>query len=399
MSGKGVQALADRIVASWIRNLPLTPGGYAENIDGGWREAPTPAGARERTSLAQMRLAYTFLHAGERGLEGALVAGRSALGRAHSIFWREELRGWIRSADERGVALDTTVDTYDQAFGLLALSWDRDPEGLGTRATASSRRLARTALAGLDEDAADRGGYREIRNGTRSSRLVAYPRLRRQNPHMHLLEAFLSWAKADPEGPWLDHAAAIVDLMRKRFIDPASGVLREYFDDSWRPAPGAPGSLLEPGHHFEWVWLLNEYRKLSGDGSVLAPAQALYDFAMERGVDDDALAFDGIDLGGAIVAGTKLLWPQTEQLKAHLAMCEWRGDEGARSLARGLLETIEKLYLCRDDGLFANQLDRAGSPLPVPTPSRVLYHLFLALAEAERVLGAEPKGSVIPSAT
>jgi mannose/cellobiose epimerase-like protein (N-acyl-D-glucosamine 2-epimerase family) len=381
---------ADEIALSWLRRLPQTPGGYAEAILPGWREAVPTNGGPERTSLSQLRLAYVLLHAGSRGVEGALAAGRAALNRACQVFWRGGLRGWIRSADERGLTLDATVDTYDQAFGLLACSWDREPGSGGSAAADGALRLARDALAGLDEDAADavHGGYRELRNGAEASRMVRHPGLRRQNPHMHLLEAFLSWSSIDPSGPWLDRASAIKDLLLKRFIDPASGALREYFDDAWGPAPGEPGRILEPGHHFEWVWLLSEYRKVTGDAAVLGPARALYHSAVRTGVDGDGLAFDAIDLHGSVVSGTKLLWPQAEQLKAHLAMYEWTGDAAALAAARRLLGAMQRLYI--GDGLFTNQLDREGLPVPAPTPSRVLYHLFLALVEAERVLADAP---------
>ena len=41
-------------------------------------------------------------------------------------------------------------------------------------------------------------------------------------------------------------------------------------------------------------------------------------------------------------------------------------------------------------GIWHNQLDRAGVPLPVSLPSRVLYHLFLCLAETLRLMPLLP---------
>jgi mannose/cellobiose epimerase-like protein (N-acyl-D-glucosamine 2-epimerase family) len=375
---------AGRLAARWLRSLPLTPGGYAESLLQGWVEAEPTGRARERTSLAQLRLAYVFLHAGLLGVEGASAAGRAALDRANGVFWREDLRGWTRSADAEGASLDETVDTYDQAFGLLALAWDRDSFEDGMARAELARRRALSALAALDDDACPSGGYREFRNGRTASRLTAFPGHRRQNPHMHLLEAFLAWRRVDPEGPWGRRAAAIVDLLRTRFLDPDEGFLREYFDDSLKPVFGKPGSTLEPGHHFEWVWLLNEYRKASGDETVARQAKVLYEFASRRGVDADGLAFDAVDPNGFILAGTKLLWPQAEQLKAHLAMYEWTGDEKARLEARRTLRLILSRYLAKGNWLFANRLGRGGRPISEPTPSRVLYHLYLALIEADR---------------
>ncbi|HRR42157.1 MAG TPA: hypothetical protein P5244_13055, partial [Syntrophales bacterium] len=57
--------------------------------------------------------------------------------RMTEIFWRADARGWFRSVDASGGRLDETIDTYDQAFGLLPLAWEYrvtgDPEIQATR--------------------------------------------------------------------------------------------------------------------------------------------------------------------------------------------------------------------------------------------------------------------------
>ena len=82
---------------------------------------------------------------------------------------------------------------------------------------------------------------------------------RRQNPHMHLLEALLALHVATGEKNWLRRAGALVDLFKRRFVDPQTGALIEFFAEDWSAAPGDEGRLREPGHQFEWVWLLFEY--------------------------------------------------------------------------------------------------------------------------------------------
>ena len=54
-------------------------------------------------------------------------------------------------------------------------------------------------------------------------------------------------------------------LALTRFIDPETGVLREFFDADWR-APGGEDGLVEPGHQFEWAWLLQRWGRLRGEG-------------------------------------------------------------------------------------------------------------------------------------
>ena len=49
----------------------------------------------------------------------------------------------------------------------------------------------------------------------------------------------------------------------------------------------------------------------------------------------------------------------------------------------------------RPDGAnWHNQLARDGTPMTPVTPARVLYHLFLAVAEADRLLARSRQASV-----
>jgi mannose-6-phosphate isomerase len=49
---------------------------------------------------------------------------------------------------------------------------------------------------------------------------------------------------------------------------------------------------------------------------------------------------------------------------------------------------IGKAFTRPDGANWHNQLARDGTPIAPVTPARVLYHLFLCVAEADRLLGA-----------
>ena len=51
------------------------------------------------------------------------------------------------------------------------------------------------------------------------------------------------------------------DLCIEKFIDPASGALREFFAADWSPALGVEGQI-QPGHHYEWAFLLDRWARL-----------------------------------------------------------------------------------------------------------------------------------------
>jgi len=95
--------------------------------------------------------------------------------------------------------------------------------------------------------------------------------------------------------------------------------------------------------------------------------------------------FDGVDAQGALTAGTKLLWPQTEYIKACVARAEWLDDAAARAAIPAHLKLIAEHFMRPDGANWHNQLARDGSPIAAVTPARVLYHLFLAVAEVERL--------------
>ena len=45
---------------------------------------------------------------------------------------------------------------------------------------------------------------------------------------------------------------------------PTTGALREFFAADWSPAPGIDGRIAEPGHHYEWAFLLARWAALTG---------------------------------------------------------------------------------------------------------------------------------------
>lgn len=327
----------------------------------------------DKSTLSTARLIYCFSHAAVLDPAGPGLSAAS-----HGLdFLRRRLAnpagGFYRSVGSDGTPLDGSNDLGDLAFVLFACGWYHRASG-----DASALSLAETTMAFLESRMrAPNGGFLDDDKGSPT---------RRQNPHMHLLEACHVLAEQAGEtaaspGRWLDRANALVALLKGHFLDTDTGALFEQFDTDWRPLPNAP---LEPGSHFEWVWTLTRHCRLTGDSSVLPIADRLYRFALTHGLDHDpakpCLAFDAIDAAGRPLAATKLLWPQTEAIKAFAVRAAWDQDAARRLSA--MLELLFSLYVDATTGLFHNQLERDGTPRAVAMPLRVLYHLELALVEA-----------------
>ncbi|HLI14206.1 MAG TPA: AGE family epimerase/isomerase [Alphaproteobacteria bacterium] len=371
--------LGDTVLPYWVVVVAVAsePAGYVEYLT---RDGVRDARA-EKTPLVTARLIYVFSHAHVLGL------GRDVLKAAEHGFrflvercWDARDGGFFHKVAADGTPIDRRKDAYDHAFALFAMAWLH-------RATRRREPLdwAARIIAYMDEALTDpTGGYRE-HIGTGDPQ----PLPRRQNPHMHLLEAFHALFEATGDEAWLTLASAIIDLFERHFFDRETGSLGEFFTADWQPAPGALGVLREPGHHFEWVWLLHHHARLTGSDASLVAADRLYHFALRHGLDKRPgripAAFDEIDRMGRLVTESKLLWPQTEAVKAFLARWEFLED---RDAARRVLDhtvLLFRWFLVDETARWRNRLAADGREIPGELPVRVLYHLFLGLAELVRL--------------
>src|SRR6185437_5839099 len=74
-----------------------------------------------------------------------------------------------------------------------------------------------------------------------------------------------------------------------------NGAIREFYDAQWRPVAGAAGRSVEPGHQFEWAWLLARWAKLHGNTHADKAARRLFEIGM-KGVDSErGVAMDELD--------------------------------------------------------------------------------------------------------
>jgi mannose-6-phosphate isomerase len=210
--------------------------------------------------------------------------------------------------------------------------------------------------------------------------------LLRQNPHMHLLEALLALHEATGEARWLAEADTLVRLFLGHFHDPATGTLGEHFAVDWQPHPET-GHIVEAGHHFEWVWLLHRYHAAGGTAPVADAAERLFAFADRHGYDPDHGGIhDHVDRAGAPLLTSRRIWPVTEAIKAHAARIE-AGASVPQGQPDRLIVHLFKDFLRPERHGWIETTTREGVPQQTNLPGSTPYHLFLAAAEATRVLG------------
>ena len=353
----------------WERGADHEAGGFHERL----RQDGTPTGEARRARLHPRQM-YAFSLAEELGWEGD-----SEKAVQHGLdFYLEHYRRpdhLMRTlVDASGKALDERPVLYDQAFALLgyASAYDTlDDESLRDSARDLHDQLrARMAnpILGFEES---------------TPRLL--PLL--SNSHMHLFEASLAWMDLDHDARWQTLASQIVELALTRFVDPNTGFLREFFDEHWQPVPGNEGRIAEPGHQFEWAWLLLRWVERTGDASARDIALRLIDLGERHGVDTQReVAITSLLTDRSVRDPVARLWPQTERLKAACIAAEHTKDSQywamAASAARGLMKYLDTPIV----GLWRDKMLPDGILVDEPAPASSFYHIVCAVAEMEHTL-------------
>ncbi len=368
--------LVEELAPLWERHgLDRAHGGYWNRLGPGLE--PLPDGFKRL--LVHTRQLYSFSRAAELGA-GAWASAAASHGLDFLVrrFWDPRHGGWFATTRDAGEPLDRRKDLYGHAFAIFALAEHHRISG-----EPESLRLARATLALVRECLRDakNGGYCEA--ASEDWQPLELPR--RQNPHMHLLEALLALHAVAPAEGALADCAAIVDLLASRWSDPASGALGEFFGPSWEAASGEPGEVVEPGHGFEWFALLQRFVELGGDPSGLQVAERLLGFAERHGVDADGGVFDQVDRGGQPLSTGKRLWPQTERLKALAVLVRGRDDALRRDQLEEALAHCAGRYIDPMTRGWREQLARDGRVLSSAQNATSVYHVVAAFGEALRV--------------
>jgi mannose/cellobiose epimerase-like protein (N-acyl-D-glucosamine 2-epimerase family) len=367
-------------VQAWIRNeaLPFWGTVGVDVARGGFHERLDLTGAPitdvPKRLMVQGRQLYVFCHAGLLGwsTDARHLADRCVEYMLGAFYQRDGEAGFVHSLAPDGGIASAVRDTYAHAFALLGLAWYHRITG-----DAQVLKIVDETLAFLDRAlASDRGGY-----------IDALPRpdaLRRQNPHMHLFEAFIALHQATGDARFLARGAEIFGVFSTGFFQPSTGALTEYLTEDLDPVPDARGRISEPGHHYEWIWLLRYFQRASGR-DVSAYCSALYDHANRFGWDAAGYIRDEVEATGAVIKTSRRSWPHTEGLKANIVEGEF-GRASCDAQAVRCLQRLADTFIGRPvPGGWIDHVDEKGAPLVTMMPASTLYHLFCAIAEAARV--------------
>ncbi len=380
--------------------LPLWWALGADRQNGGFYEALDRAGRpdeRLRRLRVQARQVYAFATGAALGWRGPW---REAVDHGLAYLERRYRRadGLYRTlVTPDGAPLNDAALLYDQAFVLIA-------RAAAARVLPERRReLEAEAAAHLEQILAvfrhDGGGFREPDYEQTPPRYgLDFEGEFQCNAQMHLFEAALGWAEISADPRWVAVADEIGALACVRFIDPESGALRELFDAGWNPAEGEAGRIIDPGHQFEWAWLLEQWSWQSGRSEAAGAAARLFE-AGARGVDAArGVAMDSLWDDFAPRERTARLWPQTERLKAAHLLAQRPAQElnGVRCASAIAAAAAMQRYLGTPlPGLWGDCMDADGRISEGPAPASAIYHIAGAIAELMgRRIVADPGAKV-----
>ena len=368
--------LFDHFLPRWQKHGQDDDGGFVYQLHPDWSRADNP----DRRLRVQARQTFVFAKAAALGAGDAHAdAARRGFEYMLKRFGDAEQGGFFLTLTADGEPLDTNKELYEHAFVLLACAAVHEAFG-DERALPTARGVCDLIDAKLADS--EHGGYFEGADREWNPRRDG---ARRQNPHMHLFEAMLAWSDADPAGPWRQRAGDLLDLFYRRFYDVPSDLLREYYTQAWQPAPGEQGEIVEPGHHFEWVFLLEEYARIFGESQWGDATMGLWGWGREHGLDAAGGVYDECRRDGGVARATKRVWPQTEWLRALTIRYRDSLETDWRDQIEAHLDWMREHYCQGCFPGWKDKLDADGNVIEETMHATSVYHIFgafTALMEA-----------------
>ena len=336
------------VLPHWLEHgVDAGSGVFVECLDS--QGAPMPEVPR-RGRVAPRQL-FTLARARRLGFDDKRVPGVLERGASTLLASRTPERGFPSKIDAQGCAVEADGVLYDHAFVLLAGA------ELQAAGVSGGAELAAQASELVDTRFRDpAGGYHTVMD-MRGDKLA--------NPHMHLLEASLLHAQVTGSGAAQARVREIADIALAHML--RDGVVAERMGPDFE---ASEQNWVEPGHCYEWAFLLHEAAEMLNDAALAGAARALFERS-EAFVEADGLVVDRV---GA--QASYRLWPQLERLRCLVSF-------GQHETAGPLLSTIRAHYLDRGpEAGWIDKLDADRQAVGERVPASMLYHLMTALPPA-----------------
>lgn len=372
------QWLSENVFPLWAaKGIDPHNHAFVENFS--FQGEPLPG---SRRAMVQARQIYSFVTGAKmlvcppEEVKNIVVAAARSLIQLYSL----PSGAFVHAVDEQGKVVTADSELYTQAFVIfgMACAYEIDPNP-------EYRQVAKNLVAYLDRERAhSAGGYTELKSGKLCFQ---------SNPHMHLFEAALAWLAIDKDPVWGALCEKLFNLCQGNFITEHG--LAEHFDAQWKPETHDHKFLLEPGHHYEWAWLMAWYEELSGVQSFDL-RHRLYELAEKNGIsslrraENPEARFAGDELWSDFSMKKKSarFWPQGERVKAAVKLGVECDLEAQPRFAKAADEAMAALFCYLEtpkQGLWYDQIMESGEWSSQVPKASSLYHIINAMDEYLRL--------------
>ncbi len=283
--------------------------------------------------------------------------------------------GWRFSIRPDGTPQDNTYDLYGHAFLVFCCTYyyrlTNDKNAM---------KYAAETLTFIDKSFRldNEPGFAEALD----ENLKPLERVRRQDPHMHLFEACLFMYRVTNEKPYLGMSKEIVELFTKYFWDEENGTLPEFYNGQLQ-SHEEQGHISQPGHHFQWIWLLDKFQETRHKKNpyYYDLMEHLFEWADKHGFDPAyGGIYDALNMQGDVISDTKRVWPIMEALKAYPVINRMHDDPHYCTRRAEDLVTLLRAHYIKDNGMWVEHLSRDMKPLVEDMPGTTPYHIYLGIA-------------------
>ncbi|HZZ11207.1 MAG TPA: AGE family epimerase/isomerase [Paraburkholderia sp.] len=315
-------------------------------------ESGAPLPAQRYRAMACARQLFVFSQAGDAAHADMLFDSL-----VHT-FQDTRQEGWFFSVDAQGAPLDTTKDLYTHAFVVFACAEYAARSGNHSALDVVHRTSALIQSRFVAEDA--------LFNAALSADFSTVTGTPIQNPLMHLTEAWLAARNATHDNAFDAALRRLAGAIARHFVHAQTGCIAEL-------PMGADDNRLEPGHQFEWFWLVRQAPDLFEDSGLAAALNRAFAFAQQFGVDRDTGGVAAsLDETGRVTDGIQRIWAQTEYLRALAS----HDDPAVLAALPRQIALFEARFL-RPQGWFECKTP-AGEVARADMPSTTPYHLATA---------------------
>ncbi len=353
--------LSNDVFPLWTANgIDSETGSFIESLDADRRPTQMP-----RRAMVQARQIYSYSEAIKMNIlnhdQVAPILDRSVdfLLAQYSL----PSGAFIYSVGVDGKPEAAQVELYTQAFVIFCLA--RAYEVLRQdKIKVAAKKLMNYLKS---ERLAPSGGYTEIKNNQ-----IVF----QSNPHMHLFEALIEWMKVDSDLDWEAEAFSIFEICKKKFCVPGSNLIGEFFDENWMVLKNNGKFIFEPGHQYEWAWLMLEFKKVTGFDVKEIPQQ-LFNLAEKYGrLNSSEFVIDEVWSDYSPKKKSSRFWPQCERIKTAVSLNAYAAADEAMDVLWSYLNKPAK-------GLWSDTRFDTGTFDRLPSKASSLYHIINALSEYE----------------